>query len=277
MPRKYRIKALMKLKNDYLDSILEACNLRIRPESGKIYLIGSDPDDPPLFVREGQIERTLIFVSSEELFETYANNKETLKSFNPFMNINHLQYLCDLLVRELIHSEFEPDDRDIFDVEGDIHSDIDISNYIDIKRLPKDSDGFIEYLVVKFDPKNPGKFETLISAKGTNSLAALLMCFYKISIWINKGPRWLESIPDDATLDDSINTLLDKYENERRLNAADLKKDKKEMKELAQNNYNVDYSGNIDVIASMIERPVERDIDLDNIDEYDEYDGITFK
>lgn len=269
---KYRTKTLLKLKCEFLDPILEACNLKIR-EDGRIYYIGCDPDTPPLYIEEGSSCKTLVFVTDEEILNEFVNDKDNLKIFNPFVNIKHLRYLSDEIVRNLIHITFDGDDRRIFDIEGDIHEDVDLYRLIDIKRMPKTEDGIVENVIVAFDPDDQTKHHAIVRAKGTNSLSSLIMCFKKAAGLIDrKVQKSIDAFGSDVELDDYINDLLDKYENERRLNAKDLKKEKKDQKLIKANNLDIDYSGRIDVIANMIEQPIDREQA-----EEDDYGDIVFQ
>ena len=271
---KYRVKVLNELTERYLKEILSACDLKLR-QDGKIYLIGADPGTPPLSVKEGQVSRTLLFVNSEELFVKYLNDTDTLKAFNPFVNINHLQYLCEAIVINFINAVYDPNDSRLFDVEGDLRQELDISKLVDVKRLLKDQDGNIEYNVLKFDIDDPGRFDIVVKAKCSNSLSALLLCFLKMSKWINSGKERMEKmfLEGDEKWDNEINDLLDKYEKERRLNARDLKKEKKEQNFIKHNNLDIDYSGKLDVLNNMMENGINRDVEYIE----DNYDGIQFR
>lgn len=234
---KYRNKAITMLRHKYLNPILKACDLKIK-EDGKIVFIGADPEIPPLFTLEGSLQRTLLFIDSETTLNILMNNKEIYKAFNPFTNINHLMYLCDELVKNLVDIACS-DREDIFDFEGDLREDIDLSQIIDIKRLPKDNDT-VEFTVVKFN--RDGSFENIIDARGSNSLSAMILCYNKIAAYINSDyEEFCKTSDDDYDMD--INILLEKYENERRLNGNDLKKEKKELNVLKSQNYNIDFSG----------------------------------
>lgn len=225
----------------YFTHVLESCDIRFCND-GRFRYIGED--NVPLSVIEGQITNTLILIDNIDTLTEYTRCKEGLKNINPFVNIKHLQLFSSILIKNLIECIFKDDD-DLFDIDGDLKDDIEMSRLIDIKRIPKSTDengGFYEYDVVKFDAY--GNHEVLCYARGENPIVALLICFNKVADIILCEDKFLSLEPEEEqVMREDIANLLEKHEKERQKNVKDLAKLKKDQNFIRANSLDIDYSG----------------------------------